>query len=897
MFKMFFFLMNYLFGVKREFEAHAGGKEPSLDSPVMAKDNKQGVILSEQEQPTVTTRVENRAVISTTRAQRYNDDDDWSLMKMLSRNNLFATLDWDGTALAGVPIVTYDVLKDLLVNEISVTPFLRFERFRCGKINVRAEIIGNRFCQGRIWLVWFPSCLPKSNLAVNYIPALTSLSTLTHISLDPNQGTVATLSIPFVFNKQFVDLVNGDCLGQIYVVPASQFIPGATGAPSAKIKLYVSIEDAQFKQPRPGVVSFSELVADRHVRSNTERVMVSRTFHAHGLLDGVIDSGADELKEVINNIVPDELVGDLFGVLDKPSIPVNPDVIVFKEQQYLSNCSNISYDEYLSGYPKSQQLCDADVFGTSVDEMMIDELIKKKASFVANVPWTTANNVGDVLFSTDIGPMAGFPISRDPNVGSPITMLDNVSSRFSFWAGGIRYIIEVVGTAFHEGKLDFNYHPTLNKTSGAALTPQNSVTQYSYSHFVRNANNIISLSFPYLGDTPYKKVWRGQNLTDVFVSEAPALRFTDYFSGSFILRVAAKLNAPETVSSGVNLLIYQLADSDYTLAMNTLTGGSLQHVAELPTISRTFVADSKEKVATKVDDVPDRNKPMYTYKAQELCAGKGKWSDVSNSQFGETYKSLRDLSKKFQRAYRFSSDINPAILTAEQGMGSSPNIFHFPIMHWRSLGGTPRVSNHNSWLATMFRLYRGANNFKCRTRAYLVPKTAAGSYRQVEVRAYWTPLDSNPDNEFDANSWDLFPTQSTNLTQGLPLSMGYSSSTQTAEIKVPFLTNRTSVLNRHAYDEDFTGFLAEDFLNQELLCALYFEGLPPAAALTDYAIRLVIEIDESFSDEAMFGLYIGMPKFYIQNSSVSPVKAMGPDQWVLPAPIPEGSKRNISARR
>jgi hypothetical protein len=547
--------------------------------------------------------------------------------------------------------------------------------------------------------------------------------------------------------------------------------------------------------------------------------------------------------------------------------------------------------DVLTAHPSSQQLCDADVFGTSVDEMMLSEFLKKKATLIKRVEWKASDDVGTILYSTNVGPLANFPITFAPT-GQAISLLDNVSSKFAFWSGGLKYITEIVCTPFHEGKLDFNYHPAIAATTSTTYSPAESVTQYSLSHLLRNSNGLITNTLPFLGDTPYKKVWRGQDLTDKFVSGTPELRFTDYFSGSYDIRVSSRLNAPETVSPSVELMIYIMGAEDYTLAMNTLTGSSIQHVSESVA---SFVAHSKtESTAQQSNKTPDRNTPFHTYPSNALCASDGLWTDVRNTHFGEKFESLRDLAKKYQRAHRLNTVVDPSLLTGLVLEGTKPLLFPVPIMSFRSLGGTPRVSNYNSWLASMFRLFRGSMSFKARLRTHLTPIAVGTPQWPIEARAYITPMESQPKNILDFNTGFLFPSDETPLTQGPPLSLGYCSNNQTAEFKVPFMSNRTAVLNSHPYDIDSTGFLSEDFLSQSLIFAIYFEGLPDTTVLASYKLSITLEVDEALGDEAMFGLYCGMPRAYIQNSPASAYLSMGPDQWAIAPPAQQGG---INIRR
>lgn len=864
----------------------------TIDEAASVEVENSGVTLSEQITPQVITRVENRTVVNDKRAQAYNNDLAWSLSTMLSRWNLVDTITWPATAAVGTNLKSYDILTDILNNNISSTPFTLFEKFRCTKISMRIECIGYRFCRGRIIVYFRPTMLPKEQVN-NLTPNLRTVMTLPHVVLDPSStaSDVADLEIPYVFNKQYMDLVNGDSLGQLTVVPLNQFTPGTSGLSEATIKIFVTVQDAVFKQPRPGASTFAEKVGFLREwgpvdLEHRQQRSVPVTITPHSGIAGVIDAGASAVKELVKDINPVNVIGDLLGgLLDRVQLGENYTPIANKEMQYLSNFRNVDYTEYLSGDPSSQQLADPEMFSTRVNEMMIDSIIKQKPGFIKTVLWSSTAAIGDVLFSENVGPMAEFPISNAP--GTPVTVLplDLIASNFAYWRGGIVYLFEFVSTPFHEGKADVNFHPTLSKETTDPYTARNSVTQYTLAHFMRNAGNLIAVCCPYLGDTPVKKVWSGQKIVDTYSPTGAEHRFADYFSGSISLRVATALSAPATVAPDVEINVYKMAGDDFGLFMNTLTGASLQIT--------DIVAHSGN---TPEPTGKDRNKPLYQMPTTMLAAGEGYSSDVANSQFGENFKSLRDMCKRYQTFHKSVEPIDFGALTSDQVKGATPITIQYGISNFTYVIDAGSQQNNITKLARMYRLFRGPLCFKVRTRLFATAKVAGTFPIQCDARVFITPRESNPLQDVTAETSLFFPSMSsTDIHNRQSIPWAYSSNQQTAEFKVPYLSNRTTALVRSPND-NYNAYLEENTLNQALYFAIYFEGIPIAETVRNlYDFNLSIEILIAFGDETTFGVWLGLPECYIATDDNV---AIGPDEWAFtPPPLPDKateSKRLLS---
>jgi hypothetical protein len=280
---------------------------------------------------------------------------------------------------------------------------------------------------------------------------------------------------------------------------------------------------------------------------------------------------------------------------------------------------------------------------------------------------------------------------------------------------------------------------------------------------------------------------------------------------------------------------------------------------------------------------------MHTYKPTVLAAGSGEWNDIGNSQFGEQFTGLRELCKKYQRYYRASYPM-PTTLTDPQLAGVDPIIINFPAASFNpALNPQIFCGNHIGFSSALFRLFRGSLCYKTRVRAYAsaLAVTTTMPLPNITARAYFTPLQSGFGRFPNTGSTLAFPSAGSQDTVCVPpISMAYASENQTAEYKIPFMSNRTAGIVPQYYDNYASApeYVVDNIYNPNIVVALYLEGIPqtPAvAALFSYTVTF--EHDISFGDEACFGVYTGYPPSFIQTdySVTDTTIATAPDAWMM----------------
>lgn len=812
-------------------EQHTATNTPNpgatLDISKMSVDQKSGVALGEQQEVQQILPNEYNLTVVNKRANTHLNDNAWDLESMLTRHNYVTTVQWDTTAGAGTVLYSARVIEDLLKLDINAVPFQRYRYWRAKNIKLHFQVTGNRFLAGRLIAYFYPS-MTGDSVSISR----TKATLLQNVMMDPSAATSLDLIIPFNFYKGYVDLNQGDCLGTVELMVYNPLTAAVGTTPTIDVKVYMSVEGSEFKVPIPGNVAFQRVL---RVRPNSS-------------LMGDIDKGFADLTK---SIMPSAIVGDLLGgLLDKPEEPEQPTPIVNKDQEYLSNSRGAEYLEKLSLDPAAQQLVDHEHFSTDQDEMDIDYLIKKKKSLIRTLQWNQSDGVGTILWAEQVGPLLN--LIKDKTDGYNTRLIDYIAANFTYWKGGLKYLFDVVGTQLHEGRLDVMYLPGEIDpiTDYVAAT-----SVYIGSVVIRNGENSFAFIAPFLSDTPWRQVYYGGDL-EVIGSKR---RFDDYGSGIIQLVVANQLRAPTNVPPNVEINIFQSADKDFELCMPSVRNYSL-NVA--PAAIRVVPNGSAS------NDMPNLNNPADSIKAISLAAGSGVSSEPQITQFGESYKSMRELAKRYQWAITLPigaqiESLTDATIKAQIYSGVRPLIQVLP-------GSKLFNTQYMKRIYEMYRTVRGSIRIKVR------PRTAR-YYSAGQTSGYATYLPqpfSYPTLEEAQNLYAFY----LNNDAGMPaIPRARYSDTQTAEFEVPFLAHTGVQLLPKTFDS-ITDFHRTDYWDPAIILATYVTTSDPTSQDT------YLDISCAFGDHTRFGTFIGIPTFNFSStpSGASPY----PDLWLKPTPPP-----------
>lgn len=820
-------------------QADVVGSQSNLDDSTPKTTSRAGVHLSEQQQTVVIKEISGNAMPITSRADAHLREPDWNLDLMLKRENLVSAFQWSltdavGSYLPVAGVTTADVPADLLQNNIVSAPFQRFLFWRCKFVRVRFQIVASRFHQGLLGVKFIPTMLPKSQQVGDEWGNPTRWTQIPHGFLNPADGTVLEMLIPFVHTKGFLDLQFGDALGQIQVQVLNQ-LKAATGAStSVEVKVFVSFEENHFRVPRQGGLSFkAQLDKDADTLGYT---LIRKATKQSGVFQKLgADLGAaagTEIDNLAKDIIPSEVTGGIAGILlDKPAVTEFPPPLTHKDAQYMSANRGIENLERMTLEPSAQNITSDQFSCFAADETDLRYLFKHRV-YLGSFNWAATASVGDILFSTINSPTHLVNMTTTtgalPVVGTPIspTIIGGISQLFTYWRGGIVYIFQVVGTAFHEGRLDFCNHV-------GTITPPvdypSAMSQYVNSQTIRNTNNTVQVIVPFHSDTPWKRVWNGEALSDTATDNA--VRSTDYVTGSLTVRVAVPLKSPNNVANNVDINVYVAGAEDFEVHSLSLIGGIYNFAprTDAKSIREVHRKAFKQAGDVNVDAWDDSN-------CIPLGAARASTYDPKVHHFGESYTNLRECAKRYQTLmtqsgvnYTNTNDITGQFQFFGNGDGGM-------------LG----------FLFACYRLFRGPMNMKMQLTSKAV--NGANIYDHYMTGFCTTNL------QFALASGG------TTLPIALQANMSYNarpltlthppivrfSDTQVGEFQVPFQSIYHSLLNTQ-FSDNVDAYFANLFTQFDIC---YCIQRVPA---TTYGISYQVTLSAALGDETRFGIFLGIP--------------------------------------
>lgn len=548
-----------------------------------------------------------------------------------------------------------------------------------------------------------------------------------------------------------------------------------------------------------------------------------------------------ELDKLAADIMPSEVSGMIAGIaLDKPAATEYPEPLVHKDAQYMSASRGIEKLERMTLEPGAQYIT-TDQFGDNVDEMDMKYLLKKDV-YLTTFRWSATDAVGSILYSSTVSPTHFQDITLFPSLGSaveptPITALANLHT---YWKGGFILKFMVAGTAFHEGRLDFCNHPGVSNRPSDYVT---ALSQYVNSQTIRNTDNNVEVRIPFHSDTPWKRVWFGETISDT--AGSGAVRAMDYVTGSFSVRVAVPLKNPNNVANNVDVNVFISAADDFELHTLSVIGGILSPFTpafreqQRKRRNRHYKGPKTIEATEQAGDL--NTDPKTDAQAIVLGVGNVYVSEPPVHHFGETYTSLREACKRY-----WMHEFND--FTLSSGNGNIGNVFSFS----DTMGGL------FGYLSLAYRLMRGPMNGK-----FQIEVTGPSGAPPPKITGFIT---NNPqpavqsDGSLAGLQRCLSPSNSFLIEPRAPPLVRFSAD-QVAEFQVPFQSIYHSlIMDQPAWDATGGYFDNQFFLMDLPWCISTADTFTPVAHVwTSFA----------FADETRFGVFLGFPPMLKNQGGVS----------------------------
>jgi len=720
-------------------------------------------------------------------AHKHLNEPRWTLESAASRWTLADTLVWNDTQTPGVVLLNtassprsaiYAAPYDLLASNTIAMPFANFKYGRYS-MSIRFQMSGQRMYQGRVIVGAMPMMtkMAFSNwFGDGNFPGLTSGQ---HAFLDAAVGDTVVLQLPFNSLYGYNDLASNYWTDTPYVVYAlvSNQLRAPTGSsPIIPISVLISITNSEFHVPLPVPTVLSRETWGQNYIEVGER---DRRFLAVTRED-VVEAQAGVAAAAIAGAVGSKIIASVLPRLtgqpidsedadmDHPANTRTPLNVVRKAMGDMNMCRGVDNISKLSQNPGAQSIVFPEHF-SGLEATSLPKIAQRMAMTANSIQWTTSNTIGTVLYASWISPFPQLSLTVPSTLVQAYqvanwlwpTPLEYVSMPFTQWSGGLKAMIQIVASQFHQGRLFVGY---LYGNQALPSSLSQLCGEYGVYIDLSLTQREFVLEVPYLSDTPVK--WCNPG----FATGTVGMDTRASTLGQMYVVVVNPLVSNASVAGLVEFNVWWGAGSDFRLyqqsgnlaqytPMTIRSNASLIPIAVIPTSLRVDEDDDVEAQAGEglpqtADEnsvvvgksIPDVQTDVKPVAVEAEIAGPDEAAELQQKtrnaargikgtpaigpesvmyHYGpdDTYDKLTDVIRPYNLLYTTVLSA-PMTGTPPAITLSVPNTNSGTIYAWRQIPVTPGpIINAGSgwnllyngmlgWFSSCFRQYRGGLKYR-----------------------------------------------------------------------------------------------------------------------------------------------------------------------------------------
>lgn len=576
----------------------------------------------------------------------------------LAKPRRYASYSWPSTAVLNDAIFT---INDTWVIPSAISTWLEKLRGYYGlkaTLCVHIQLNATPYSAGRLRLAYYPNGEDNPRKASIHFTNAIPFSQLPGVDIECNVPA-SVLKIPYIAPNNFYEMtLNGSSWGRLDMRVVAPYRTGVDNAQSLSAAMWVWLEDVMLiGQTHSGIVTQSA-----RTRKKVPAEAESKPFTS---FFSNLSKAAGSLKAV-------PIIAPYMGALEwasqaassvasafgwsKPLLATDATRvgIAYTHDTACSTGVDMSHPLSVLSDAKLAPTNDASLYGE--DEMSIN-FIKSQWSFLKNFTWTTSNVADDRILLQHNVLRSAFQVdvSATEKYLTPIAFLGNA---FTMSRGGIQYKIKIAKTNFHRGQLQITYQP------GPSVDANLDASTYLYREVINlsDASEIL-FEVPYLNPVEYLDTTIG--------------------FGRIEIRVVVPLQAPETVSSTIDLSLYcRGADN-------------LEFVRPRFPALTPYVTQSAR---TQSDDYESALQDLQPLDLGTLGNSPTQFFTVNNATrcASEIVLSISSLLRRY-------STLNIGVLTAGH---NRLNLYPY-LLGCRDVGGDFNVSTYHSYLASPYAYFRG----------------------------------------------------------------------------------------------------------------------------------------------------------------------------------------------
>lgn len=591
--------------------------------------------------------------------QDYGLRDQSNLGEFLKRPVQIANINWSIGSNITIPI---NPMETFFANN-TMRDKLRYFRNFYGKMKLKFLLNGNPFYYGRIIAAWKPMEVGVSDTDGSDIAALMQLSTRMHCMLNPTDNSSPTMSIPFFFPNNSINMLTTRLRNDTQVFGTLELrtlneLRHANGS-SNPVEITIMMWFEEFSLGAPTASSILPAVDERE--GKVEKI-ATKTSRAIGLMSDVpvigpyataLEKGSMALAKTAKLFgwsKPERDYGN-FMVPQPIADIANGDGMDDVKRLVLDSKQGLSIDPSTVGLPRE-------------DELAVSHFVKRE-SYLTTILWSPTSPQNEALFRTWVDPALN---NRVNGLGAQYAPCGLVAGMHEYWTGSMKFRLEVVCSAYHKGRLSVAYdaRESDNITASADMAR-------TYLH-VMDISECTNMTFEvgWAQAEAFRRSLFGSGAEGHgFVSGSVTTDGDVWGNGFLTVAVRNSLVTPSVTADPVYINVYISGGDDMMFAAPTNSLISNLSSTAPPGTRSVPAVQECEHIVKFVDDRVD--------------------SKIFYGTFGETTTSLRTLMKRYNYFSSATQELNNRRIST----------FLLPMMptmsYWRNLG-TPATSN---WLESL----------------------------------------------------------------------------------------------------------------------------------------------------------------------------------------------------
>lgn len=454
----------------------------------------------------------------------------------------------------------FDPWSLLMRNRLISNRLNHFKHFH-GTLCLKFMINGNQFHSGLAWAIYnpLPSYDEVTQLRSGRLIDLIEGSQRPKIAMNPNGSVGGTLKLPFVFDKNAIDLTLNEesLLGTVVLVSVNTLQQANGGNKPAHITVMAWFEDTEISTP-----TAHQYVGLQNQINQNENGIVSGLAHSVANVTGklsnvpVIGKGMQTASAVANAAGS---IAQLFGFSKPTDLKLNRSVMSTNSCAATSEGQSFSKPLALSPL-KGASIDPTDMWAASNDEMAIVPIAMKE-SYIDTFTWSSSAGIDNHLFSIRCGPaQAQFEsVFGTLNVDWHVTPSTHVSLPFKWWTGSTKIRLEIIAAKVHEGRLRVVWDPIFTRE------PEEYNMNYSA---IIDIGNTKDLTFDIGWGQNVNYLPCIENMSDAqTTSTSPIISRSPYYNGVLSVYVVQPLVIPtDDEEQNISVNVYQSMCDDFEVA-------------------------------------------------------------------------------------------------------------------------------------------------------------------------------------------------------------------------------------------------------------------------------------------------------------------------------------------